>query len=430
MGAAGRDFHNFNTYFRNNDDFEVLCFTAAQIPDIAGRKYPASLAGELYPQGIPIYDEKDLNKLIKEHNIEEVYFSYSDVLHEYVMHQVSKVQAAGASFCLLGPSDTMIASSKPLISILAVRTGCGKSQTTRRILEVLAAAGKKVVVIRHPMPYGDLEKQKVQRFATYEDLDEHECTIEEREEYEPHIDRGAVVYAGVDYESIIRQAEKEADYVLWDGGNNDFSFYKADLTFTIADPHRPGHELKYYPGETNLRSADYVIINKEDSADAQKIKEVEENIKKYNPAAVIIHADSPVTIKDTESIKGKRVLVVEDGPTLTHGEMEYGAGFIAAKNFGASEIIDPRPYAVDSIKATYEKYSHMEQILPAMGYGSAQMKDLETTINNVDCDVVLGATPIDLTRIIDIKKPYVRVYYDLAEKDISLETVLKDKFNL
>lgn len=430
MGAAGRDFHNFNTYFRDNDGFEVLCFTAAQIPDIAGRKYPASLAGELYPQGIPIYDEKDLNKLIKEHNIEEVYFSYSDVLHEYVMHQVSKVQAAGASFCLLGPSDTMIASSKPLISILAVRTGCGKSQTTRRILEVLAAAGKKVVVIRHPMPYGDLEKQKVQRFATYEDLDEHECTIEEREEYEPHIDRGAVVYAGVDYESIIRQAEKEADYVLWDGGNNDFSFYKADLTFTIADPHRPGHEVKYYPGETNLRSADYVIINKEDSADAQKIKEVEENIKKYNPAAVIIHADSPVTIKDTESIKGKRVLVVEDGPTLTHGEMEYGAGFIAAKNFGASEIIDPRPYAVDSIKATYEKYSHMEQILPAMGYGSAQMKDLETTINNVDCDVVLGATPIDLTRIIDIKKPYVRVYYDLAEKDISLETVLKDKFNL
>ncbi len=430
MGAAGRDFHNFNTYFRNNDDFEVLCFTAAQIPDIAGRKYPASLAGELYPQGIPIYDEKDLSKLIKEHNIEEVYFSYSDVLHEYVMHQVSKVQAAGASFCLLGPSDTMIASSKPLISILAVRTGCGKSQTTRRILEVLTAAGKKVVVIRHPMPYGDLEKQKVQRFATYEDLDEHECTIEEREEYEPHIDKGAIVYAGVDYESIIRQAEKEADYVLWDGGNNDFSFYKADLTFTIADPHRPGHELKYYPGETNLRSADYVIINKEDSADARKIKEVEENIKKYNPAAVIIHADSPVTIKDTESIKGKRVLVVEDGPTLTHGEMEYGAGFIAAKNFGASEIIDPRPYAVDSIKATYEKYSHMEQILPAMGYGSAQMKDLETTINNVDCDVVLGATPIDLTRIIDIKKPYVRVYYDLAEKDISLETVLKDKFNL
>ena len=430
MGAAGRDFHNFNTYFRDNDGFEVLCFTAAQIPDIAGRKYPASLAGELYPQGIPIYDEKDLNKLIKEHNIEEVYFSYSDVLHEYVMHQVSKVQAAGASFCLLGPSDTMIASSKPLISILAVRTGCGKSQTTRRVLEVLKAAGKKVVVIRHPMPYGDLEKQKVQRFATYEDLDEHECTIEEREEYEPHIDRGAVVYAGVDYESIIRQAEKEADFVLWDGGNNDFSFYKADLTFTIADPHRPGHELKYYPGETNLRSADYVIINKEDSADAQKIKEVEENIKKYNPAAVIIHADSPVTIKDTESIKGKRVLVVEDGPTLTHGEMEYGAGFIAAKNFGASEIIDPRPYAVDSIKATYEKYSHMEQILPAMGYGSAQMKDLETTINNVDCDVVLGATPIDLTRIIDIKKPYVRVYYDLAEKDISLETVLKDKFNL
>ncbi|MCK5223754.1 GTPase, partial [Candidatus Calescamantes bacterium] len=277
MGAAGRDFHNFNTYFRDNDGFEVLCFTAAQIPDIAGRKYPASLAGELYPQGIPIYDEKDLSKLIKEHNIEEVYFSYSDVLHEYVMHQVSKVQAAGASFCLLGPSDTMIASSKPLISILAVRTGCGKSQTTRRILEVLAAAGKKVVVIRHPMPYGDLEKQKVQRFATYEDLDEHECTIEEREEYEPHIDRGAVVYAGVDYESIIRQAEKEADFVLWDGGNNDFSFYKADLTFTIADPHRPGHELKYYPGETNLRSADYVIINKEDSADAQKIKEVEEN---------------------------------------------------------------------------------------------------------------------------------------------------------
>ncbi len=430
MGAAGRDFHNFNTFFRTNENFNVVCFTATQIPDIAGRKYPVELSGELYPNGIPIYDEKDLAKLIKEYNIDEVYFSYSDINHVDLMHKASLVQAAGASFMLLGPKDTQIKCNKPLISVLAVRTGCGKSQTTRRIVEILRNAGKKVVVIRHPMPYGDLSKQIAERFETYDDLDKYECTIEEREEYEPHIDRGAIVYAGVDYEKIIRQAEQEADIVLWDGGNNDFSFYQSDLIFTVADPLRPGHEMLYYPGETNFRSADYIIINKEDSARPDDIDLILEHAKEVNPNAGIIHANSPVKVEKPEAIKGKRVLVIEDGPTLTHGGMKYGAGYVAAEKFEASEVIDPRPYAVESIKATYEKYNHLEKILPAMGYGEKQMKDLEKTIANADCDVVLGATPINLERVIHIDKPYVRVYYDLDEKGTSLEDILKKKFNL
>lgn len=430
MGAAGRDFHNFNTFFRKNENFNVVCFTATQIPDIAGRKYPVELSGELYPNGIPIYDEKDLVKLIKEHNIDEVYFSYSDIKYINLMHKASLVQAAGASFMLLGPNDTQIKCNKPLISILAVRTGCGKSQTTRRIVEILTKAGKKVVVIRHPMPYGDLSKQIAERFETYDDLDKYECTIEEREEYEPHIDKGVIVYAGVDYEKIIRQAEQEADIVLWDGGNNDFSFYRSDLTFTVADPLRPGHEMLYYPGETNFRLADYIIINKEDSARPDDIDLIVKHAKEVNPKAGIIHANSPVRVEDPEAIKGKKVLVVEDGPTLTHGEMKYGAGYVAAEQYGASEIIDPRPYAVDSIKSTYEKYNHLEKILPAMGYGEKQMKDLEKTIDNAECDVVLGATPINLKRVVNIKKPYVRVYYDLEEKGTSLEDILKNKFNL
>jgi predicted GTPase len=430
VGAAGRDFHNFNTYFRDNDNYEVVCFTAAQIPDIAGRKYPAILAGKLYPEGIPIYDESELSNLIKENNVEEVYFSYSDVFYEDVMHKSALIQAAGASFVLLGPNDTQVKSTKPLISILAVRTGCGKSQTTRRIVEALKDFDKKVVVIRHPMPYGDLTKQAVQRFATYEDLDKYECTIEEREEYEPHIDRGAVVYAGVDYEKILREAEKEADFILWDGGNNDFSFYKADITFTVADPHRAGHELKYYPGEMNFRSADYIIINKEDSAKQENIDLIVKNAEKFNPTAKIIHADSPVKLDHPEEIKGKKVLIVEDGPTLTHGEMKYGAGYIAAKNYGVKEIIDPRPYAVDSIKKTYEKYTHLDQILPAMGYGDKQMDDLQKTIDKADCDLVIGATPINLLRVIKINKPYIRVYYDLKEKNIFLKDIIKNKFNL
>jgi predicted GTPase len=430
VGAAGRDFHNFNTYFRDNDNYEVVCFTAAQIPDIAGRKYPAILAGKLYPEGIPIYDESELSNLIKENNVEEVYFSYSDVFYEDVMHKSALIQAAGASFVLLGPNDTQVKSTKPLISILAVRTGCGKSQTTRRIVEALKDFDKKVVVIRHPMPYGDLTKQAVQRFATYEDLDKYECTIEEREEYEPHIDKGAVVYAGVDYEKILREAEKEADFILWDGGNNDFSFYKADITFTVADPHRAGHELKYYPGEMNFRSADYIIINKEDSAKQENIDLIVKNAEKFNPTAKIIHADSPVKLDHPEEIKGKKVLIVEDGPTLTHGEMKYGAGYIAAKNYGVKEIIDPRPYAVDSIKKTYEKYTHLDQILPAMGYGDKQMDDLQKTIDKADCDLVIGATPINLLRVIKINKPYIRVYYDLKEKNIFLKDIIKNKFNL
>ncbi|OGD17189.1 MAG: GTPase, partial [Candidatus Aminicenantes bacterium RBG_13_59_9] len=391
MGAAGRDFHNFNTYYRDNPAYRVKAFTATQIPDIEGRKYPAALAGRLYPQGIPIYAEEELVSLIKKHKVKEVVFSYSDVSHEYVMHKASIVLAAGASYTLLGPEDTMIKSKVPVISICAVRTGSGKSQTTRKVGLILKEKGRRVVAIRHPMPYGDLVKQKAQRFATYADLDKHECTIEEREEYEPHIDKGIIVYAGVDYGAILRQAEREADVVLWDGGNNDFSFYKADLEIVVADPHRAGHELLYHPGETNIRRAQVVVVNKMDTAEKAKVKQVLDNIKKVNPSATVIKAKSPISIRGGKEIAGKRVLVIEDGPTVTHGGMAYGAGVVAAKKFGAAEIIDPRPYAVGSIRATFEKYPHLDRVLPAMGYGREQVEELGATIDRADCDLVVSA---------------------------------------
>ena len=415
MGAAGRDFHNFNTVFRNNDAYEVVAFTATQIPNIEGRRYPPALAGKLYPAGIPIYPESDLNRLIKEHDADQVIFAYSDVQHEYVMHRASQVLAAGADFRLIGPKETQIKSSKPIVSIGAVRTGAGKSQTTRRVTEMLKSLGYKVAAVRHPMPYGDLVKQAVQRFATYKDLDDHECTIEEREEYEPHIDRGVVIYAGVDYEAILRQAEQEADIVVWDGGNNDISFYKSDLHIVVADPHRPGHELSYHPGETNLRMADVVVINKIDTADLDHITRVRDSIMKVNPGAIVVEAASPIFVDDPAAIKGKSVLVIEDGPTLTHGEMAYGAGVVAARRFGASEIIDPRPYAVGSIVATYQKYPTTGAVLPAMGYGPEQMRELGETINNTPCDLVLVATPIDLRRVVEINRPSQRVRYELQE---------------
>ena len=415
MGAAGRDFHNFNTVYRDNPDYEVVAFTATQIPNIEGRTYPAELAGELYPNGIPIHDEADLTKLIMELQVDDVVFSYSDVPHEYVMHKASKVIKYGANFVLLGGEPTMIKSKKPVIAIGAVRTGCGKSQTTRRVAEVVSSAGKKVVAIRHPMPYGDLSKQKVQRFATLEDLKRHDCTIEEMEEYEPHIVRGSVVYAGVDYKAILDQAEKEADIILWDGGNNDLPFYKPDLFIVVADPHRVGHELSYFPGESNLRMADVVVINKMDSARPEDVAKLKENIAAVNPNATVIEANSPVTVENREIITGKRCLIVEDGPTLTHGEMKFGAGTVAAEKFGASEIIDPRPWIEGTIAETFEKYPDIGHVLPAMGYGGQQMKDLEATINAVDCDVVVIGTPIDLRRIISIDKPSVRVTYDLEE---------------
>lgn len=428
MGAAGRDFHNFNVFYRNNPDYNVVAFTATQIPNIEGRIYPKELAGKLYPNGIKIYEESKLEELIRKLKVDEVVFSYSDVPFEYVMTKASIVNAAGVSFRLLGAAETQVKSTKPVVAVLAVRTGCGKSQTSRKIVEVLTKAGKKVVAIRHPMPYGDLVKQKVQRFATYADLKKHNCTIEEIEEYEPHIARGGVIYAGVDYEAILREAEKEADVILWDGGNNDFSFYKADVTFTVVDPHRPGHELRYYPGNTSLRMADCAIINKIDSADAVNINTVRENIQKVNPKASIIEAASPVTVEKPELIRGKRVLVVEDGPTLTHGEMKYGAGTVAAQKLGAKEIVDPRPYTVKSITETYKKYPNIGTLLPAMGYGKQQMKDLETTINRTKCDVVVIGTPIDLSRYIKINKPYTRVKYDLQEiGSITVETILKEK---
>ena len=415
MGAAGRDFHNFNTVYRDNPDYEVVAFTATQIPNIEGRTYPAELAGELYPNGIPIHDEADLTKLIMELQVDDVVFSYSDVPHEYVMHKASKVIKYGANFVLLGGEPTMIKSKKPVVAIGAVRTGCGKSQTTRRVAEVVSSAGKKVVAIRHPMPYGDLAKQKVQRFATLEDLKRHDCTIEEMEEYEPHIVRGSVVYAGVDYKAILDQAEKEADIILWDGGNNDLPFYKPDLFIVVADPHRVGHELSYFPGESNLRMADVVVINKMDSARPEDVAKLKENIAAVNPNATVIEANSPVTVENREIIAGKRCLIVEDGPTLTHGEMKFGAGTVAAEKFGASEIIDPRPWIEGTIAETFEKYPDIGHVLPAMGYGGQQMKDLEATINAVDCDVVVIGTPIDLRRIISIDKPSVRVTYDLEE---------------
>ena len=416
MGAAGRDFHNFNVYYRDNSDFEVVCFTATQIPDIEGRVYPKELAGDLYPNGIPIESEEKLVEIIKEKNIDEVVLSYSDLPFQYVMEKASIVLAAGAEFKLLGPKDTMIKSTKPIISICAVRTGSGKSQTSRRVLDILRNKGLKVVSIRHPMPYGDLVKQKVQRFASYDDLDKHECTIEEREEYEPHIDRNSVIYAGVDYEAILRQAEQEnPDVILWDGGNNDFSFYKPDLSIVVADPHRAGHEVSYFPGMVNLIAADVIVINKEETASLENIEKVRGNIERWNPTATVVDAASPLFVQNPSIIKGKKCLVIEDGPTLTHGGMTYGAGFIAAKKYGASEIIDPRPYAVGSIINTYKKYTHLDKILPAMGYGVKQMKELEETINRSQVEVVVVGTPIDLTRVIKISKPHVRVTYELQE---------------
>jgi len=415
MGAAGRDFHNFNLYFRGNEAYEVVAFTATQIPDIEGRTYPPELAGSLYPDGIPIYDEADLDALIREHDVDEVVFAYSDVSHETVMHKASQVLAAGADFRLLGPKHTMLKSSKPVVGVGAVRTGSGKSQTTRAVSDALRRLGYTVAVVRHPMPYGDLAKQAVQRFADYADLDKHDVTIEEREEYEPHLDRGVVVFAGVDYEAILRQAEQEADIVLWDGGNNDLPFYQPDLYFVIADPHRPGHERTYHPGEANLRMADVIVINKVDTAPPEGVQKVRESISLLNPDALVIEAASPTFVDGAEAIRGKRVLVIEDGPTLTHGEMGYGAGVIAARRFGARELVDPRPYAVGSIKETFAKYPGTGTLLPAMGYGAQQQADLEATIKATPADLVLVATPIDLTRVITIDKPFRRVRYELQE---------------
>ena len=431
MGAAGRDFHDFNTALRNNDQVEVVAFTATQIPNIDGRRYPPALSGPLYPDGIPIYPEDPLEPLIRDHKIDDVFFSYSDVSHEYVMHLASRVLAAGAGFRFMNPRLTMLKSTKPLVSVCAVRTGCGKSQTSRYVLEVLQKqlGFQRVVAIRHPMPYGNLAAQAVQRFATYADMDKHECTIEEREEYEPYVERGAVIYAGVDYEAILREAEKEADIIIWDGGNNDLPFYLSDFHIVVADPHRAGHELRYHPGETNLRLAAAVILNKVDTADYADILTVQQNIRAVNPTAVLINAASPIFVDDPGAIRGKKVLVVEDGPTLTHGEMAYGAGVVAARNFGAAEIIDPRPFAVRSIAATYAKYPGTGAVLPAMGYGGDQIADLEETINRSNADLVLIATPIDLGKIVNIKLPSQRVryvYQGIGQP--TLEDLLKDRF--
>jgi len=418
IGAAGRDFHNFNTFYRDNSAYDVVAFTAAQIPDIAGRCYPPSLAGSLYPQGIPIHDQSQLEQLIVDLDADECVFSYSDVPYQHVMNIGAQVNAAGADFTLMGPKHTQIKSTKPVIAVGAIRTGCGKSQTSRRIVELLMEAGLKVIAVRHPMPYGDLEEQKVQRFATIDDLAKHKCTIEEMEEYEPHITRGNVIYAGVDYEAILRAAESDpngCDVILWDGGNNDFSFFKPDLMVTVVDPHRPGHELSYYPGEATLRLADVVVINKIDSADFEKIQIVRQNIEKVAPNAIVVDAASTLTVHDTSLIKGKRVLVIEDGPTLTHGEMKIGAGVVAARRFGAAEIVDPRKYAVGKLAETFKIYPDIGPVLPAMGYGEEQMADLQKTIEATDCDTVLIATPIDLTRIVKINKPNTRVDYSLQE---------------
>jgi predicted GTPase len=429
MGAAGRDFHNFNVFFRDNPDYEVVAFTATQIPDIEGRTYPAELAGSRYPKGIPIHAESDLLDLIREHQVDQVVFAYSDVPHEYVMHKASMVNAAGADFRLMGTRLTQIKSTKPVVSVCAVRTGSGKSQTTRRVSLILRDLGFKVAAIRHPMPYGNLVEQAVQRFAGYEDLDRHECTIEEREEYEPHIDNGIIVYAGVDYEAILRQAEQEVDIILWDGGNNDFPFYVSDFQIVVADPHRPGHEMTYHPGETNIRAADVFVINKVDTASAENVIKVRENLAAANPDALIIEAASPLFVEDPQAIRGKRVLVIEDGPTLTHGEMAYGAGWVAARRFGAAEIVDPRPFAVGSILETYQKYPKTGPILPAMGYGDEMTRDLEKTIANADVDLVIVGTPIDLTRVLKIDKPSQRVRYELQEiGQPTLEDLLKAKF--
>ncbi len=418
IGAAGRDFHNFNTYYRGNEAYNVVAFTATQIPDIEGRKYPAELAGELYADGIPIYAEEDLARLIKELKADDCVFSYSDVSYHHVMSVGAKVNAAGANFVMLGPRDTQIKSTKPVISVGAVRTGCGKSQTSRRIIEILMAKGLKVVAIRHPMPYGDIATQKVQRFAELSDLEKHNCTVEEMEEYEPHVVRGIVIYAGVDYEAIVRAAEEDpkgCDVILWDGGNNDFSFYKSDLHVTVVDPHRPGHELTYYPGNVTLRLADVVVINKMDSADAEGIEIVRRNISSQNPDAIVIDGASTLDMDDPSIVRGKKVLVVEDGPTLTHGEMKIGAGVVAAQKFGAAGLVDPRPYIVGRLAETFETYPDIGTVLPAMGYGEQQLKDMETTINKTECDAVVIGTPIDLNRIIKINKPNTRVYYNLQE---------------
>ncbi len=428
MGAAGRDFHNFNTYYRDNENYEIVAFTATQIPDIVDMKYPKELSGPLYPEGIPIFDESELPRLIKELEVDEVVFSYSDVTHEYVMHKASLVNALGPAFSLLGTKGTMVKSTKPLISVCAVRTGSGKSQTSRKIVQLITEAGKKIVAIRHPMPYGDLAKQAVQRFAEYSDLDKHETTIEEREEYEPYIDKGLVIYSGVDYEAILREAEKEADIILWDGGNNDFPFYESDLQIVVADPHRVGHELTYHPGETNLNLADVVIVNKITTTDYENVLDLEENIRKANPTAVIIEAASAIFVDKPDMVRGKKVLVIEDGPTLTHGEMQYGAGVVAALRYGAEELVDPRPYLVGSMKETFEKYPDIGTLLPAMGYFDQQLKDMEETINNTECDVVVSATPIDITRLIKIDKPMVRVKYELEEIGFpKLKDILKEK---
>lgn len=415
MGAAGRDFHNFNVYFRNNPVYEVVAFTATQIPNIEGRVYPAELAGPGYPKGIPIYPESELVNLIRDLHVNQVVFAYSDVSHEYVMHKASIALAAGAEFRLMGAHSTMLKASVPVVSVCAVRTGSGKSQTSRRVAGILRDMGKGVVAIRHPMPYGNLARQACQRFATYADMDRHQCTIEEREEYEPHLDRGVIVYAGVDYEQILRQAEKEADVILWDGGNNDLPFYRPDLHIVVADPHRPGHEVRYHPGETNLRMADVVVINKVDTADLGNIAVVRENVYQVNPRATVIEAASPIFVEAPEAIRGKRVLVIEDGPTLTHGEMAYGAGTVVARRLGAAELVDPRPYAVGSIVDTFRKYPNTGALLPAMGYGEKQVRELEETINNTPCDMVLIATPIDLRRVVNLKHPSQRVRYELQE---------------
>ncbi len=415
MGAAGRDFHNFNVYFRNNPSHEVVAFTATQIPNIEGRTYPPELAGDLYPAGIPIHPESELDSLIHDLAVDQVVFAYSDVSHEYVMHKASQVLAAGADFRLMGARETMLRATVPVVAVCAVRTGSGKSQTSRRASDILRQMGKKLVVVRHPMPYGNLVEQACQRFASYDDLEKYNCTIEEREEYEPHLDRGTIVYAGVDYERILHEAEKEAEVILWDGGNNDLPFYRPDVHIVVTDPLRAGHELRYHPGEANLRMADVVVINKIESADPNKVALIRDNIAAVNPDATIVEAASPIFLEDPDRIRGCNVLVIEDGPTLTHGEMPYGAGYVAARRYGAAEIVDPRPYAVGSIADTYEKYPDTGPILPAMGYGSKQIEELEETINATPCDLVIIATPIDLRRLITINRPTQRVRYELQE---------------
>jgi predicted GTPase len=428
MGAAGRDFHNFNVYYRNNENYTVVAFTATQIPDIEGRIYPPALAGKLYPSGIPIYSEQELTDLIKNLKVDDVVFAYSDVSNEYVMCKAAEAMAAGANFILLGPGSTSLKSIRPVISICAVRTGSGKSQTTRRVVSILRKMGKKVVVVRHPMPYGNLEEQAVQRFASLDDLVKYRCTIEEREEYEPHIERGAIVYSGVDYGAILKEAEKEAEVIVWDGGNNDFSFYVSDLKIVVADPLRPGHERLYHPGQTNSRMADVLIINKVDTASRDQVETVRKSLRWLNPTALIIEARSSIKADNMETIRGKRVLVVEDGPTVTHGEMGFGAGYIAAKRAEAKEIVDPRPFAKGSIRETFKKYPHLTDVLPAMGYGEKQMKELEETINAADCDLVIVGTPINLTRFLKINKETVRVYYELEEVGHpDLEEIIREK---